>query len=81
MVAVLGLIAFNRAFGQDTPETRRGAARVIRFVYAGILLLGVVFLVIAFTSQPPQYRTAVQSVIFLALGGGGLLMNRLKRAA
>ena len=27
VVAVFGLILFNRAFGQDTPETRRGARR------------------------------------------------------
>jgi dipeptide/tripeptide permease len=79
VLAVLGLIAFNRAFGKDTPETRRGAARVINYVYAGIALLGVVFLVTAFSTQPPQYRTAVQAVIFLALGGGGLAMNARKR--
>jgi POT family proton-dependent oligopeptide transporter len=75
VVAVFGLIMFNRAFGQDTPETRRGATKVMTGVYAGILLLGVAFLVFAFSTQPPQYRTAVQSVIFLALGGGGLVMN------
>jgi dipeptide/tripeptide permease len=81
VLAVFGLIMFNRAFGKDTPETRRGAAKVMTGVYAGILLLGVVFLVFAFSSQPPQYRTAVQSVIFLALGGGGLVMNLRKKAA
>lgn len=79
VIAVFGLIMFNRAFGQDTPETRRGATKVMTGVYAGILLLGVMFLVFAFSSQPPQYRTAVQSVIFLALGGGGLVMNLRKK--
>jgi dipeptide/tripeptide permease len=79
VVAILGLIAFNRAFGKDTPETRRGAARVMTGVYSGILLLGVVFLVYAFSTQPPQYRTAVQSIIFLVLGGGGLMMNLRRR--
>jgi dipeptide/tripeptide permease len=81
VVAVFGLIMFNRAFGKDTPETRRGAAKVMTGVYAGILLLGVAFLAFAFSTQPPQYRTAVQSVIFLALGGGGLVMNLRKKAA
>jgi dipeptide/tripeptide permease len=79
VVAVFGLIMFNRAFGKDTPETRRGAAKVMTGVYAGILLLGVMFLVFAFSTRPPQYRTAVQSIIFLALGGGGLLMNLRRR--
>ncbi len=81
VVAMFGLVAFNRAFGRDTPETRRGATKVMVGVYAGILLLGVMFLVYAFGSRPPQYRTAVQSVIFLALGGGGLVMNRRRKAA
>ena len=81
VVAIAGLMLFNRKFGQDTPETRRGAARVMTGVYTLILLLGVAFLVIAFSSQPPQYRTAVQSIIFLALGGGGLVINRRKKPA
>jgi dipeptide/tripeptide permease len=80
VVAVLGLIAFSRAFGKDTPETRRAAGKVMNGVYAGILLIGVGFLVFAFSSQPIQYRTAVQSIIFLGLGGGGLVMNRMKKA-
>jgi proton-dependent oligopeptide transporter, POT family len=80
VVALLGLVWFNRAFGKDTPETRRGAARAMTGVYALILALGVTFLVVAFSSHPPQYRTAVQSIIFLALGGGGLGTNLRRKA-
>jgi dipeptide/tripeptide permease len=75
VLAAGGLILFSRRFGHDTPETRRGARRIMYGVYAVILLLGLVFLSLAFTSSPPQYRTAVQALIFLALGTGGLVMN------
>ena len=76
VAAIVGLMLFGRAFGKDTPETRRGAAKVMTLVYVAMLLLGGLFLTLAFRSSPPQYRVAVQAVIFLALGAGGLGMNR-----
>jgi hypothetical protein len=48
-------------------------------VYALVLLVGVAFGYSAFSSVPVQYRTLVQSIIFLALGTGGLLVGRTKR--
>ncbi len=79
VVAAAGLIVFARRFGEDTPETRRRAARVMRSVYALISLLGVAFLIAAVTASPVQYKTAVQAAIFLLLGGGGLAINRAAR--
>jgi proton-dependent oligopeptide transporter, POT family len=76
VVAAVGLILFNRAFGQDTPDTRRRALVVMRGVYALILLLGGVFLYVAFSSTPVQSRVAVQAIIFMGLGIGGLAMSR-----
>ncbi len=78
IVAAAGLILFYRVFGTDTPDTRRRARAVMNGVYTLILLLGAVFLYVAFTAEPVQYRTAVQALIFLALGGGGLVMNRAR---
>jgi dipeptide/tripeptide permease len=75
VVAAVGLILFARAFGEDTPDTRRRARRVMFGVYGLILLLGLAFAVFALTADPMQVRTAVQSLIFLALGGGGLAVN------
>jgi uncharacterized membrane protein len=46
-----------------------------------IAVLGLAFLVMAANADPFQYRTAVQAVIFLVLGGGGLAMNRRRRRA
>jgi len=74
--AALGLVVFFRKFGEDTPDTRRRAARAMNMAYALIGLLGLAFLITGVSAQPMQYRTVVQSVIFLALGIGGLLINR-----
>jgi len=78
VIAAASLVLFARKFGTDTPGTRRQARRVMNVVYLLVLLIGVAFCYAAFTADPVQYRTAVQSLIFLALGGGGLVMNRSK---
>ncbi len=80
LLAVAGLVAFARAFGADTPETRRRARHVMAGVYALIFVLGLVFLYLAFAGPTPQYRTAVQASIFLALGAGGTMINRSSRS-
>jgi dipeptide/tripeptide permease len=77
-IAAAGLILFNRAFGRDTPDTRSRALVLMRGVYALILLLGGVFLWTAFSSSPVQSRVAVQAVIFIGLGVGGLAMSRAR---
>ena len=79
VVAAVGLLLFARAFTADTPETRRKARIVMIGVYTVILLVGVAFCYTAFSSTPVQYRTLVQSIIFLALGAGGLIVVRSRR--
>ena len=76
VVAAIGLVMFARAFGPDTPSTRRRALAVMRGVYAAILLLGLGFLYVAFSSTPVQPRVAVQALIFVTLGVGGLVYSR-----
>jgi hypothetical protein len=79
VLAALGLILFARAFTADTPETRRKARIVMLLVYSVVLLVGIAFCALAFSSTPVQYRTLVQSIIFLALGAGGLIVSFAKR--
>jgi multisubunit Na+/H+ antiporter MnhB subunit len=76
VVAAAGLVLFARRFGADTEETRRRARAIMRGVYAAVLLIGGIFLYVAFSSQPVQPRTAVQATIFIALGLGGLVVGR-----
>jgi dipeptide/tripeptide permease len=75
LIAAAGMILFSRSFGTDTPESRRRARAWMNGVYVLIGLLGTAFVWVAVSSDPVQYRTAFQAVIFLAIGGGGLLMN------
>jgi len=74
------LVVFFRKFGEDTPATRSAAARAMRLVYGLIALLGAAFLVMGLSASPVQTRTVVQAVIFLALGVGGILINRRAQA-
>jgi len=76
VIAAVALIVFARSFGQDNADTRRRARPLMNGIYVLILLLGAVFLYVAFSSSPANTRTAVQALIFLLLGSGGLLMNR-----
>ena len=70
------LLLFARAFGEDTPSARRGAARVMTAVYAAIALLGGAFMYAAFAAEEPEIRTAVQAGIFVLMGAGGLAILR-----
>jgi hypothetical protein len=79
VIAAVGLILFARAFTADTPDTRRRARTVMSGVYTLILLVGIAFLYAAISAAPMQYRTLVQSVIFLALGAGGVLVSLKRR--
>ena len=78
VVAAAALTGFARAFGADTAETRRRATVVMRGVYGVILLVGLAFLYVAFSTTPVQARVAVQATIFIALGAGGLVMSRAR---
>ena len=76
VAAAAGLFLFARAFGEDTAASRRRARAVMAGVYLLIALLGCAFLVAAVSGPTVQMRTAVQAALFLALGGGGLVMGR-----
>ncbi len=76
MVAAACLLLFARVFGPDTAETRRKARAVMRVVYTAILIIGGGFLYYAFSQEAVQPRMAVQALIFMALGLGGLWVGR-----
>ncbi len=76
VVAVAGLVWFAKRLGEDTPQTRRTARGLMYAVYSAVMVLGAIFLWLAATAATMDYKTMVQAIIFLAIGLGGLLMNR-----
>ncbi len=80
LVAMVGLVLFARAFTKDNAETRARARAIMRGVYALLIALGALFLYFAFASSPIQPRVAVQALIFVLLGSGGLVMSRAKES-
>jgi proton-dependent oligopeptide transporter, POT family len=75
-VAIAGLLFFSKSLGRDTLTTRTRARVVMNFVYVLILLLGGFFLYLALSVSPTDYKSVIQAIIFLAIGVGGLFMNR-----
>ena len=78
-VAAVGLIAYDRVFAEDTPETNEKARKVMLAIYVLLLVAGVLFLRSSlFGGAEISYKTLVQAVIMLLLGAGGTLVS-LKR--
>ncbi|MBP1691611.1 MAG: major facilitator superfamily 1 [Bacteroidetes bacterium] len=77
LVAMTGLMLYNRFFAVDTPVTRARARSIMRGLYLLLVLLGAWFLYRSLFAGPEiLYRTAVQAVIMLLIGGGGLYISQ-----
>ncbi len=79
VVTAGGMILYNRFFALDTPQTNARARRIMTGVYALIVVLGGWFVAIALGKDPVAYKTLVQAVIMLVLGGGGLAISLRRR--
>ncbi len=77
-LAVVGLVFFARRLGEDTPKTRRTARALMHMVYVVVMLLGAFFVYHATTVPTTDYKELVQALIFMAIGAGGLRMNRAR---
>ncbi len=77
VVAIVGLLLYNRFFAADTPATNRSSRRIMLCVYALLTLVGAWFFYTASSGESVNYRTMVQAVIMLLIGiGGGLISIR-----
>jgi POT family proton-dependent oligopeptide transporter len=76
LCAALGLTLFNRFLAADTPENNRRARRLMLAVYTLLIVAGVWFLYDSLLrGEVVSYKTAVQAVIMLVLGMGGIVMS------
>jgi POT family proton-dependent oligopeptide transporter len=79
IVAMLGLILYNRFFAHETPQANRISRLIMLGVYTLLIILGGWFFYNALTSEPIAYKTLVQALIMLLIGGGGMWISMLKR--
>ncbi|KAA0256096.1 MAG: MFS transporter [Acidobacteria bacterium] len=78
--AVVGLFLYNRYFAADTPATNEKARRIMLGVYSLLVLVGAWFLYSSVAGRPePSYKTMVQAVIMLVIGGGGVWFSSRRR--
>ena len=79
---MLTLGLYNKLFGEDTPETRLRAKRVMTFVYGSIIVLAILMLFFVISTQGElPIKTAIQAGIMFAIGIGGLFSQLRKPQA
>jgi hypothetical protein len=71
-----GMLLYNRFFSEDTLKTNLRAWRIMIAVYVVLVGAGIYFLIQSlFLASEVQWKTFVQSLIMLLMGGGGLLIG------
>jgi len=76
VVAMVGLMFYNKYFAKDTPSTAARARSIMIGVYSVLILAGIWFLYQSlFGGTVIAYRTAIQATIMLLLGTGGMLIS------
>jgi proton-dependent oligopeptide transporter, POT family len=81
LAATIGLAAYNRVFAADTPATRAGARRIMLGIYGIIVIVGIWFLIASLAAEPTNYKTVIQAIIMLAIGGAGTAISMKKQEA
>ncbi len=80
-IAIAGLLAFHRFFAVDSPSSNALARRIMLGVYGLLMAVGLWFAYDAgFASEVVQYKTLVQAVIMVVIGGGGLATTSRPRS-
>jgi dipeptide/tripeptide permease len=79
VVCLVGMLLYNKFFSEDTPEANFRAWKIMLGVYSVLAAAGVYFLISSlFFSEQVQFRTLIQALILMGLGGGGMFIS-LKR--
>ncbi len=75
LLALGGLLLYNRFFAVDTPASARVARWIMIGIYVGFTLLGAWFLYGSVTGEAIEFRTLVQACIMLLIGAGGVAIS------
>jgi len=75
LLALAGLLLYNRFFAADTPAAAAAARKIMIGIYGGFVLLGAWFLYSSVTAEEIAYRTLVQAAIMLLIGAGGITIS------
>ena len=72
-VCLLGMLLYNRFFSEETHKTNRRAWKIMLGLYSVFALAGLYFFIYSlFLVAEIQWKTFVQALILLSLGGGGI---------
>jgi hypothetical protein len=76
ILAIAGLILYNRWFIHDTPRSYQLAWRTMMIIYGFLTITGVVFIYHSVLIQETiAYKTLIQALILLILGAGGIMIS------
>ena len=76
VVAMFGLLMYNKYFAEDTPKTNQMARIIMIGIYAMLIVVGVVFFYNSVANgEMIQYKTMVQAIIMMLIGAGGFFIS------
>lgn len=80
VACLVGMLLFNKFFAEDTPETNRKAWKIMLGIYFVLAAAGVYFLISSvFFAEQLNFRTLIQALIMMGLGGGGMFISLKRR--
>jgi POT family proton-dependent oligopeptide transporter len=79
VLATVALLFYNKAFSQDTPATRTRARSIMIVVYSLICVAGAWFLISTLGAATISYKTMIQAIIMMTIGGAGMMVSMKKR--
>jgi MFS family permease len=80
IVCLLGMLLYNKYVSEDTPETNRRAWKIMLGIYFILAASGLYFFIYSlFLADQIQWRTLIQSLILLLMGGGGMRISLKKK--
>ncbi len=76
LASTVGMLWFGKKFSSPSPEAELSAWKIMRGLYILLVVIGTAFLAISLASPPIKWKSVIQALIMLALGGGGILSQR-----